>query len=192
MTPPRIVSATAGAVLLLAALTACSAPGESTPTPTPDAATPAPQTSVEPAATPEPEPSSAALTCESMISPGTVSALTEAGWTAETKDFVIGDTTIPADQGLLCFWGDYAVASDHGQLYGWAEMSASASSDAQTSLLAAGWHREDGPEGVYITEDPQYAMGTDDEGYGMTYLFGDGWVKLADTKQGLILIEGAA
>lgn len=191
MIPPRIVSITAGAAFLLAALTACSAPGETAPTPTTDPATSAPQASVEPAATPDPEPTSAALTCESMISSGTVAALTEAGWTAETKDFVIGDTTIPEDEGLLCFWGDYAVASDHGQLYGWAELSAGAASDAQTSLLAAGWHREDGPEGVYITEDPQYAMGTDDDGYGMTYLFGDGWVKLADTKQGLLLIEGA-
>ncbi|MFK0401397.1 hypothetical protein ACIQTT_03640 [Microbacterium sp. NPDC090225] len=191
MTPPRIVSITAGAAFLLVALTACSAPDEAASPPTPDSASPAPQASVEPTATPDPEPTSAAFTCESMISSGTVAALTEAGWTAETKDFVIGDTTIPEDDGLLCFWGDYAVASDHGQLYGWAEMSASAASDAQTSLLASGWHREDGAEGVYITEDPQYAMGTDDDGYGMTYLFGDGWVKLADTKQGLILIEGA-
>lgn len=192
MTPPRIVSVAAGAALVLTALTACSAPGTASPTPTPDAPTSAPQASVEPAATPDPEPTPGALTCESMISAGTVTALTDAGWTAETKDFVIGDTTIPEESGLLCFWGDYSVGSDHGQLYGWAELSASAASDAQTSLLAAGWHREDAPEGVYITEDPQYAMGTDDDGYGMTYLFGDGWVKLADTKQGLILIEGAS
>lgn len=33
-------------------------------------------------------------------------------------------------------------------------------------------------------------METDGEGYGMTYLFGDGWVKVADTKQGLVLVEG--
>lgn len=190
MTPPRIVSVTAGAALVLVALTACSAPGAAGPTPTADTAPPAPQATGGPAATPDPEPTSSALTCESMISPGTVAALTDAGWTAETKDFVIGDVTIPDDDGLLCFWGDYSVGSDHGQLYGWAEMSTSAASDAQTSLLAAGWHREDGAEGVYITEDPQYAMGTDDDGYGMTYLFGDGWVKLADTKQGLILIDG--
>lgn len=191
MIPPRIISVTAGTALLLAALTACSAPDDGAETPAPDAATPAPQTSVEPATTPEPEPTPGALSCESMISPGTVAALSEAGWTAETKDFVIGDTTIPEEAGLLCFWGDYSVGSDHGQLYGWAELSASAASDAQTSLLAAGWHREDGSEGVYITEDPQYAMGTDDDGYGMTYLFGDGWLKLADTRQGLILIDGA-
>jgi hypothetical protein len=31
-------------------------------------------------------------------------------------------------------------------------------------------------------------MGTDEDGYGMTYLFGDGWVTLSDTKQGLLLV----
>ena len=49
--------------------------------------------------------------------------------------------------------------------------------------------REDAAEGVYVTESPETAIATDEEGYGMTYLFGDGWVKLADTKQGLLLIE---
>ncbi len=27
------------------------------------------------------------------------------------------------------------------------------------------------------------------DGYGLTYLFGDGWVKLADTRQSLILVD---
>ena len=33
------------------------------------------------------------------------------------------------------------------------------------------------------------AVATDDEGYGLTYLFGDGWVKYADTKQSIALVE---
>lgn len=122
-----------------------------------------------------------------MISPGTVEALTDAGWTAKPKEFVVGDVELT--DGLLCFWADYSVGSDHGQLYGWAEITAEQAEKAQEALAAGGWRREESAEGTYVTEDPQYAMGTDEEGYGMTYLFDDGWVKLADTKQSLILIE---
>lgn len=188
---PRISSAAVGALILLAVLTACAGPAERDPVASPPPAAQTPQTSAEPATTPEPEDADTALTCEGMISPGTVTALTDAGWSAEAKDFVIGDVTVPADRGLLCFWADYAVASDHGQLYGWAALDATETAEAQSALLASGWRREDASAGVYITEDPQYSMGTDDDGYGMTYLFGDGWVKFADTKQGLLLVEWA-
>lgn len=183
----RIISAAAGALLVLAALTACAAPPEAPATESPGSAAPAPEPSVEPVSTPEPTASAAEISCESMISAGTVDALSDAGWTAEPKEFVIGDVELT--EGMLCFWGDYSVGSDHGQLYGWSMITAEQASKAQQALVAGGWRREDGPEGVYFTEDPQYSMGTDDEGYGMTYLFGDGWVKLADTKQGLVLIE---
>lgn len=183
----RIIPAAAGALLVLAALTGCAPPAEA-PAPKPsDRATTAPEPSVEPVSTPAPTASAAAISCESMISAGTVEALSDAGWTAEPKEFVIGDVELT--EGLLCFWGDYSVGSDHGQLYGWSEITADDAARAQSALVSGGWRREDGPEGVYFTEDPQYSMGTDDEGYGMTYLFGEGWVKLADTKQGLVLIE---
>jgi hypothetical protein len=185
---PRITSA-AAILVLLVALTACAGSADPQPTSSSDSSTPAPEASVEPAATPAPTTPSDELTCESMISPGTVDALTAAGWTAQPKEFMIGEVALT--EGMLCFWADYAVASDHGQLYGWSPISAGDASDAQLSLLASGWKREDAAEGIYITEDPQYSMGTDDDGYGMTYLFGDGWVKFADTKQGLILIEWA-
>ena len=59
----------------------------------------------------------------------------------------------------------------------------------RTRSSSQGWVREDSAEGVYITESPETTIAVDEEGYGMTYLFGDGWVKLADTKQGLLLIE---
>ncbi|MBT2485622.1 MULTISPECIES: hypothetical protein [unclassified Microbacterium] len=173
----------AAAVLLAAlALSSCAASGE-TPTTAPHAsATPTPGS--DPGASAETE---GPITCETMISPGTVEALTDAGWTAKPKEFVVGDVELT--EGLLCFWADYSVGSDHGQLYGWAEITAEQAEKAQEALAAGGWRREESPEGVYFTEDPQYAMGTDDEGYGMTYLFNDGWVKLADTKQSLILID---
>lgn len=183
----RIISAAAGGLLALAVLTACAAPS-GPPKATPAASsTPTPDDAAGPASTPTPSAPAAELSCESMISAGTVDALSAAGWSAEPKEFVVGDVELT--QGLLCFWADYSVGSDHGQLYGWSPITAEEAAQAQETLVSGGWRREDGPEGVYFTEDPQYSMGTDDDGYGMTYLFGDGWVKLADTKQGLILIE---
>ena len=55
----------------------------------------------------------------------------------------------------------------------------------QQTLVDQGWVRESRRDGVYITESPETAIAKDDQGYGMTYLFGDGWVTIADTKQGL-------
>ncbi|PRA83202.1 hypothetical protein CQ045_02075 [Microbacterium sp. MYb66] len=184
---PRIMTATAGVLLLVIVLAACAAPSEPEPSPSSAAVAPSPTPSTDPVASPEPEETPAVLTCESMISAGTVSALTGAGWTAQPKEFVVGG--VDFSEGLLCFWADYTVASDHGQLYGWAPVSGTDAATAQAGLLAEGWKREDGPDGVYFTEDARYAMGTDEDGYGMTYLFGDGWVRFADTRQGLILIE---
>lgn len=181
----RIISA-AAAVIVCVALTGCAAPTEP-PAPTPSASKTPTHAAIDPVATPEPSAPPAEISCESMISAGTVEALSDAGWTSEPKEFVIGDVELT--EGLLCFWADYSVGSDHGQLYGWSPITEEDAAAAQTALVASGWRREQGPEGVYFTENPQYSMGTDDEGYGMTYLFGDGWVKLADTKQGLILIE---
>lgn len=185
----RLPSATIGLLLVAAALVGCSptpAP-EKTSQPSDSASSPTP--TAGPATTPEPDRTPGALSCESMISPGTVDALTAQGWTAETKEFVIGDVPVGEDAGLLCFWADYSIASDHGQFYGWAAISPTDAASAQNSLLTSGWRREDAGGEVIITEDPAYAMATDDEGYGMTYLFGDGWVEFADTKQGLLLIE---
>lgn len=176
--------------MLLALLTACAPPSDRNTATLPPSSTPSPEASIDhPAASPTPETPIASPTCETMISSGAVNALTSAGLTAEPKPFMIGDTEMP--DGIVCFWADYSTATDHGQLYGWSPITADEAATAQATLLAAGWKREDGPAGIYLTEDPQYAMSVDDEGYGMTYLFGDGWVKLADTKQGLILVEWA-
>ena len=184
----RFTSAALGALLLAVALTSCAGTPEGSASPTPDAPKPSPSATAEHVASPSPT-SAAEPTCDTIVSAGTVKVLTDQGWTFEEKEFVVGGVTL-AD-GLLCFWADYSVASDHGQLYGWSTISAEDAASAQSSLLAEGWTREDGPDGIYITENPQFAMGTDEDGYGMTYLFGDGWVKFADTRQGLILIEWA-
>jgi hypothetical protein len=180
----RIISAAAGGLLALGTLAACAAPSESPVTPSSTSA--APDASGDPAGTPDPTDPAAELSCETMISAGTVEALTAAGWTAQPKEFVIGDLALTS--GMVCFWADYSVGSDHGQLYGWSPITADQAAQAQESLISDGWRREDGPQGVYFTENPEYSMGTDEDGYGMTYLFGDGWVTLSDTKQGLLLV----
>ena len=58
----------------------------------------------------------------------------------------------------------------------------------RNALVAQGWKVEETPEGLFVTESADTTVATDDQGYGLTYLFGDGWVKYADTKQGLLLV----
>lgn len=138
---------------------------------------------------PAPATPDAAPSCETIISDSAVKGFADVGWTFEQEPFAIGDLELTT--GVLCFWADYSVASDHGQLFGWSTITADQSSKAQRTLLSEGWKREDGSEGVYITENPDFSMGTDENGYGMTYLFGDGWVEVADTKQSLAMISWA-
>ena len=184
---PRIPLAI-GALLLVAGLAACSPPApEQTPAaaPTADAeAKPVETSTPEPAETPVAQEE---LTCANLISQTTAEALTAQGWTTQEKDFQIGEVPLP--DGLLCMWADFSTASDHGQMYGFSELDESTSQKAQQSLDDSGWIRSSDSSGVYYTEDPRYAIATDDEGFGLTYLFGEGWVKFADTKQGLILIN---
>ena len=182
----RIPLAAATALLLALALTACaSGPDEIETTPGPEPApSSAPTASEEPVVEEEP---AADPTCESIVPESTVQAFTDVGWTYKQDDFRVGAEVVPG--GMQCIWGDYTVASDHVQLFGWAPLDAAASAQAQESLLVEGWLRADDASGTYITENPDHAIVTDDEGYGMTYLFGDGWVTVADTKQSLILID---
>ncbi|MDH5132693.1 MULTISPECIES: hypothetical protein [unclassified Microbacterium] len=178
---PRRLAALTSLVLIGALLTACTDDGAPDPSPSQEPTSAAGDAAATPAATDE-------LTCESMISEGTVAALTEAGWTAEPREFRVGGVEL--SEGLLCFWADFTVPSDHGQMYGWSALSPADAERAREGLEDEGWRSEESAQGVYVTEDPQYAMSTDEDGYGMTYLFGDGWVKVADTKQGLLLVEG--
>lgn len=173
------------AVLLLAS---CAAPD---PTPPPSSS---PSTSAEPTTaattapvdvkTPTP---GAEPTCKTIITPGTVEALTSQGWTSKQEELRIGETLV--EDGLLCMWADFSTASDHGQMYGWGTLDARTADVAQSNLKRDGWLRSTDGDLVYFTEDPAYAIATDEDGFGMTYEFGDGWVKFADTKQGLLLIE---
>lgn len=183
-----------GAVMLIAAstalATACSSPADpgsnpgSTVAPT-SAPSTVPSSAGSPSPDAEPEPVGDP-TCETIIPEATAADFAEVGWTVREDPLVIGATEI-AD-GLQCTWGDYSVASDHVQVFGWAPISEDDAEAAQQELRDAGWKREEGDLGVYVTEDPKTALGLDDDGYGLTYLFGDGWVKFADTKQSLLLV----
>jgi hypothetical protein len=189
MIPPRHRLG-AGAALVLAAtvlLTACAGPPSTAPdqTPTPLATEPAP----EPSTTVEPEPpASDEPTCETLIGESVVADFESLGWTSQAEPFYIGSFEVA--EGLQCVWADFeGPAGDHGQMFGWARISDEDAASSQAELISQGWIREEGPEGIYITESPDTTISTDEEGYGMTYLFAAGWVKLADTKQGLLLIE---
>ena len=180
-----------GAALILAATallaTACSSAAPETDSsasaePSPTSTAPAP----EPTESEAPE--AGDPTCETIIPESTVADFASVGWTASAAPFYLGDLEI-AD-GLQCVWADFAgPAGDHLQLFGWAPIQDKDAAAAQESLIGQGWIREDAADGVYITENPETTIATDEQGYGMTYLFTPGAVKLADTKQGLILID---
>lgn len=179
------------AIFAALSLTACSGstPSPTTPPPTTDASTQTPRATVTtgPVEKPPPPTTGEPLTCDNMISAATVDALTSQGWTSQEQELRIGETLV--DGGLLCSWADYTTASDHGQMYGWGPISEQLARTAESALERDGWLRSSESGRTYLTEDPAYAIAKDDEGFGMTYEFGDGWVKFADTKQGLLLIE---
>ncbi|HYJ50634.1 MAG TPA: hypothetical protein VEX12_12035 [Microbacterium sp.] len=178
-----------GASLLLAATmlaaTACastsggSPDGAASPTPAPTSPSPTPleTTSGEPVAEPE---------CETIIPAQTVEDFADVGWTSRAEPFRAGEMEIP--DGIQCIWGDFSTATDHVQIFGWAPISERDAADVQEHLLEVGWHKENTANGVIVTESSETTVATDAEGYGLTYLFGDGWVKYADTKQGLLLV----
>lgn len=178
-------------VMIAFALSACAAAPAPEPTPTSKpkpASTTASSPDPTPTTAPEPEETvAAAPTCETIIAPSTVAALSEQGWTHEEKEFRLGSDVI--EGGIHCVWGDFTVASDHVQVFGWAPIDQAASNAAQQKLFAEGWRRADSDGHVYITENPDSAIAVDDEGFGMTYEFGDGWVKVADTRRGLVLVD---
>ncbi|MEV7693486.1 hypothetical protein AB0N73_09160 [Microbacterium sp. NPDC089189] len=186
----RLLMATtlaAGTLLLVTACAGSTEPAE------PSAAAPVPTATIPetPVATSTPTPDAVTdVTCDSLLSQSVIDEFASHKWTAKEDVFRIGDLTI--DEGIQCVWGDYTVPSDHVQVFGWAPISDSEADAARTSLIASGWSVVSGTSGAYITENSDTAVARDDEGYGMTYEFGDGWVTLADTKQSLLLIERPA
>ncbi len=177
-------------VLLIAGsaafMTACAATPSAAPSvtqtaaPAPSSPAPTPTTSAAP--TP-----AAAPDCTTIIPASVVAEFHKVGWTVKAETLRLNGVEVAG--GIQCTWGDYTTATDRVQIFGWAPITATAASTAQTDLLASGWRREDAPEGVYITESATTAIAKDAQGYGLTYLFGNGFVKYADTKQGLLLVQ---
>ncbi|HKT57365.1 MAG TPA: hypothetical protein VJR25_11390 [Microbacterium sp.] len=160
-----------GAAIILAGCTGTPAPKAPSPTSSPTAS----------AST---SPTPVALTCENMIPAATVTAFRAAHWTATRGPLYVGDVRI--DRGLQCTWG--GASGEGGEIFGRGPIDQATAKDAEQQLLSQGWRRIDAPEGVYITAGKDMILNPDDEGYGMTYLFSDGWVKVASTKQGILLI----
>ncbi|SJN32859.1 hypothetical protein FM104_08075 [Microbacterium esteraromaticum] len=179
----------AATVLAALSLVACggSPTDEASTTPTSTPEQPQATISSTPEGQPAPEQPSADPTCETIVSEGTVDALTSQGWTFEEEEFRIGETLI--EDGLLCMWADFTTASDHGQMYAWGPTDTVTADAAKSNLVRDGWLRSAEDGNTIFTEDPAYAIATDEDGFGMTYEFGDGWVKFSDTKQGLLLID---
>ncbi|WP_433677117.1 hypothetical protein [Microbacterium gorillae] len=127
------------------------------------------------------------LTCESMLSDGLVAGYTAQGWTAVSNPLYIGSTLIP--DGMSCTWGNHAgEGNDVAQVFGYGTLTPELATQAQADLAAQGWVTEEDPSGVLVTEPRDGALIKDADGYGMSYLFGDGWVRLADTREALILV----
>lgn len=180
----RVLTPLGLTVGLLLTATACTASarsdgGSATPTPAATGAGTEPSSATA-------SPTTHSPTCDTLITPDTVAALKKQGWVAKQRDFSFGPNVVPG--GLECLWADPVTASDHGLLYGWAPISPGDAAARQAQLVASGWVQEDSDRGVYITADPRTTLNNDEQGYGMTYLFGDGWVTVSDTKQGLVLI----
>ena len=184
MTRTRLIAAASLAAAL--ALTACSGPSDGPVVTTPPTGA-APESPTVAPSTPASEQPSADPTCETIIPASTVDDFAELGWTANATSFRAG--SIELDGGVQCTWGDFDIATDHVQLFGWAPIDQATTDEAVDELLAAGWRREETEVGVYVTESSETAIATDADGYGLTYLFTAGAVKMADTKQGLLLVE---
>ena len=188
MFPPRHRLVAALVIALCATVaTACASPAPPATQPTESSA---PTPTAEPEATPTPtaDPAADEPTCETLIGQDVVESFESVGWSSQTQPFYVGELKL--EDGLQCLWADFSgPAGDHLQLFGWAPIAADVAADAQSALVAQGWTKEAATGAVYVTEPKETTIAVDDEGYGMTYLFGDGWVKLADTKQGLLLIE---
>lgn len=191
---PLSLARLAPAALLTAAmltLTACGAtaqPPTDPPSPAAESSAPATVLDDDEDLTEEPgeeETDKVAPSCDELVTAGTVTALTDAGWTPTSRDFRVVGT--PIEGGIECMWGA-GNATDHVQVFGWAPLAQGSSQSYQDALRASGWLREDDTRGIIYTADPEFAPNLDDDGYGMTYLFRDDDVLFADTRQGLLLI----
>ncbi len=125
------------------------------------------------------------LTCENLIAEDALAGFEAEGWTSEEGEFAINDLVL---DGISCTWAQSGDTTDNLVVFGWAPITADEAQQTQTQLESVGWTAEESADGLYLSE----ADAQNPDAAGMTYLFGDGWVTVSDTKPGLLLIEQPA
>lgn len=191
MASPRLsrIALLTSLVAVTGIISGCASPAAPQPTETVITTAPTPTATSPQSVTPTVAPADVDVTCDTLVSGDILKDLAAKGWTAKEEPFVVANSTLP--DGLQCTWADFGVSSGVVFIFGWAPISADQAEAAQQQLAAQGWIVEDTDEGLYVTEDPTRSL-TGEDGTGMTYQFGDGWVTVADTKQNLLLIERPA
>ena len=198
MIAPRTLATSTTVLLSVLLLAGCGSANTDTtakPTAAPSgAASAAPQVTTDDTPAPA-ETTDEDLTCETMIPESVVGALTSQGWSATASQLSVGSQTI--DDSLLCTWAP--TGSFEGQMYGVGRLTSTEENQLRSDLAAQGWTTQDAADGVYFTA-PVAAAPTPAPGAtasttggggtmsGFTYLLGDGWVKYADTRDGILLI----
>lgn len=187
MTPRSFASLAAVGIAALL-LTGCGA-GSADPAPTATVGTSSPSTAPtsQPDPTSSPDAGGVDATCDSIVVADVHEQLVAKGWSFKETPFAAGGVTL--DDGLQCTWADFTKPSGNLLLFGWAPLTGDQATKIQSALEQEGWKRESEGDYVYLTQDASQAPTVDENGYGMTYEFGDGWVTLSDTKQNLLLIQ---
>lgn len=183
---PLLLAVAALAAVSLASCAPEAPTSEGAPS-TPPAAAPAP-TAQDPAATPQPIETGVPadeVTCETLVLPSTRETFESSGWSVEQADLTILEDTLAG--GIECTWADFSIQSNDRVVLGWAPVAPDVAVGLQDGLEAEGWLREDEGETVYLTEPNPLTV--DENGYGYTYEFSEGWVAMADWKANLPLIE---
>ncbi|GAA3650598.1 hypothetical protein [Microbacterium marinilacus] len=181
----RVGGRTASLLLVAVASLALASCGAGSPDPADPDAAPTGMPSAD--ATSGPANPDAQPTCDTIIPESLVSDFEGYGMSSQEEPFLVGPDQ-ELEGGIQCTWGNLDVATDDVQIYGWAPIDAQRAAELQAYLEEQGWVREEADGYVYVSEDPELAMHVDDDGYGMTYAFGEDHVLLADTKQGITLV----
>ncbi len=214
----RMLLATVFAVSAVALAGCSSTPDAPAATSAPTAPPPTSQVETpQPDPAPEHTADMPDLTCETLISEAVSTTLLDQGWKPSQAPLHIAETEVP--DGMLCTWGPAdVIVGTEGQMYGFGLLDEKLSAQAQEQLTKQKWTSEKTDEGVYMsapaappappapapssstaaspgatatpaapatTTAPPASAAMD----GFTYLFGDGWVKFADKRDGIILIQ---
>lgn len=182
--PLALTVCLAGALAGVLTLAACTSPAPEGGTEIPSSAPSSPVAEPAPSAS---NPTLPDPTCENILSGAGFTELEAAGWEYASGPFPLGEAEL--DGGVSCTWTNPAEPGGNILTFGWAPITVDEATTAQQQLEAEGWIVETEGDEVYVTEDPAFALTVDEDGYGVTYLFGEGFVQLADVKQGLLVIQ---